>query len=68
MVEYGNGVGQVAGRAGGGGGGQPTDVGAALSQVVNDSMTTLGTLPPAVLLLLGAVVLFLGWILLKKLI
>ena len=70
MVEYGNGVGQVAGRAGGGGGGggQATDVGAALSQAVNSSMATLGTLPPAVLLLLGAVVLVLGWILLKKLI
>jgi hypothetical protein len=69
MVEYGNGVGQVAGRAGGGGGsGRATDVGAALSQVVNDSMTTLGTLPPAVLLLLAAVVLVLGWVLLKKLI
>ena len=69
MVEYGNGVGQVAGRAGGGGGtGHATDVGAALSQAVNDSITTLGTLPPAVLLLLGGVVLVFGWILLKKLI
>jgi len=67
MVEYGNGVGQVAGHSGGGGG-QATDVGAALSQMVNDSVTTLGTLPPAALLLLGAVVLVLGWILLKKLI
>ena len=37
-------------------------------EVVNDSVTTLGTLPPAALLLLGAVVLVLGWILLKKLI
>ena len=70
MVEYGNGVGQVAGRAGGSGGGagQSTDVGAALSQAINQSMTTLGTLPPAVLLLLAAGVLVLGWILLKKLI
>ena len=70
MVEYGNGVGQVAGRAGGGGGaaGHSTDIGAALSQAINDSMTTLGTLPPAVLLLLASVVLVLGWVLLKKLI
>jgi len=67
MVEYGNGVGQVAGGSGGGGG-QAPDMGATLSQMVNDSVTTLGTLPPAALLLLGAVVLVLGWILLKKLI
>ena len=67
MVEYGNGVGQVSGQSGGGGG-QAPDMGATLSQMVNDSVTTLGALPPAVLLLLGAVVLVLGWILLKKLI
>ena len=67
MVEYGNGVGQVAGGSGGGGGQSP-DMGATLAQMVNDAMTTLGTLPPAVLLLLGAVVLVLGWILLKRLI
>lgn len=64
MVEYGNGVGQVAGQSGGGG--QAPDMGATLSQMFNDSVTTLGTLPPAVLLLLGAVVLVLGWILLKR--
>ena len=67
MVEYGNGVGQVAGGSGGGGGQSP-DMGATLSQMVNDSVTTLGTLPPAVLLLLGAAVLVFGWILLKRLI
>ena len=38
MLEYGNGVGQVAGRSGGGGtGGQSMDVGAQLSQLVTDS-------------------------------
>lgn len=67
MLEYGNGVGQVAGRSGGSGG-QSQDVGATLAQVVNDSMTTLSGLPPAVLLLLGAVVLVVGFVLLKKLI
>jgi hypothetical protein len=49
MVEYGNGVGQVAGGSGGGGG-QAPDMGATLSQMVNDSVTTLGTLPPAALI------------------
>ena len=67
MVEYGNGVGQVAGRSGGTGG-QAPDVGATLSQMVNDSMTTLSGLPPGVLLLLGAVVLVLGFFLLKRLV
>jgi hypothetical protein len=67
MVEYGNGVGQVAGRSGGSGG-QAPDVGATLAQMVNDSMTTLSGLPPAVLLLLGAVVLVVGFVLLKRLI
>ena len=46
MVEYGNGVGEVAGRSTGGGGGQSMDVGAALAQAVNDSVTTLSTMPP----------------------
>src|SRR4029079_8661498 len=67
MVEYGNGVGQVAGGSGGVGG-QAPDMGATLSQMVNDSVTRLGTVPPAGLVLLGAVVLVLGWILLKQLI
>jgi hypothetical protein len=40
MIEYGNGVGEVAGKAGGGsgGGGHPMDVGASMSQFVTDSV------------------------------
>jgi hypothetical protein len=64
MVEYGNGVGEVAGRSGGGG--QAPDVGANLAQMVNDSVTTLSAMPPAALLLLGAVVVVVGWMLLKR--
>ena len=65
MAEYGNGVGQVAGRAVGGGGGQPPDVGASLSQFVNDSAHTISTMPPAALLL-GVVVIVLGLMMLKR--
>ena len=64
MVEYGNGVGQVSGQSGGGG--QAPDVSATLAQMVNDSMTTLSTLPPAMLVLLGAVVIVLGFVLVKR--
>jgi hypothetical protein len=66
MVEYGNGVGEVAGRANGGGSGGPTmDVGASLSQLVTDSAHTISTLPPAALL--GGVVLILvGLMLLRR--
>ena len=62
MVEYGNGVGQVAGRAGGGG---STDIGAALGQFVNDSAHTMSTMPPAALLA-GIVIIFLGLMVLKR--
>lgn len=66
MVEYGNGVGQVAGRAGGGnGGGASTDIGASLGQLVNDSAHTISTLPPAALLA-GVVLIFLGLMVLKR--
>jgi hypothetical protein len=66
MVEYGNGVGQVAGRAGGGsGGGGSTDVGASLGQFVNDSAHTISTLPPAALLA-GVVIIVLGLMVLKR--
>jgi hypothetical protein len=67
MVEYGNGVGQVAGRAGGsgGGGGSSTDVGASLGQFLNDSVHTVSTLPPGELLV-GIVIVFLALIFLKR--
>jgi hypothetical protein len=72
MVEYGHGVGEVAGRSGGGtgglgsgglGGGQ--DPAAALSQLVNDSVNTLSSLPPEVLVI-GLLAVFLGFALLKR--
>ena len=68
MVEYGNGVGEVAGRSTGGGGSQSMDVGAALAQAVNDSVTTLSTLStmPPVALLAGVVVVIVGLMLVKK--
>jgi hypothetical protein len=67
MVEYGNGVGQVAGKAAGGsgGGGQSLDMGASVSQFVSDSMHTISTLPPAYLVV-GVVIIFLGLIVLKR--
>ncbi|HEY4190591.1 MAG TPA: hypothetical protein VGM28_09235 [Candidatus Limnocylindrales bacterium] len=66
MAEYGNGVGQVAGRAGGGnGGGGSTDIGASLGQLVNDSAHTISTLPPGALLA-GIVIIFLGLMVLKR--
>ena len=65
MVEYGNGVGQVAGRANGGGsGGSTMDVGASLSHFVNDSAHTISTMPPAALLA-AVVLIFVGLILLR---
>jgi hypothetical protein len=64
MIEYGNGVGEVAGRSGGTGGQSP-DVGANLAQLVNDSVMTLSTMPPAVLLV-GIVVVIVGLMLLKR--
>ena len=63
MVEYGNGVGEVAGRSGGGG--QTMDVGASLSQLVTDSAHTISTMPPAALLL-GVVVIIVGLMVLKR--
>ena len=63
MVEYGNGVGEVAGRSGGGG--QSLDVGASLGQAVNDSIHTISAMPPAALLL-GFVIIVVGFILLKR--
>ena len=63
MVEYGNGVGQVAGRNGGGSG--QLDVGASIGQFVGDSVHTLSTLPPAELLAI-VVIVFLGLVFLRR--
>ncbi len=66
MVEYGNGVGEVAGRAGGGGSsGGSTDIGTSLGQFVNDSAHTISTMPPAAILA-GVVLIFLGLMVLKR--
>ena len=65
MLEYGNGVGEVAGKAGGGSGGTSTDVGASLSQFVTDSAHTISTTPPGILLL-GLVVVVVGLMMLKR--
>ena len=62
MLEYGNGVGQGAGRTGGGGGGS-TDMSAQIGQAVNDSIHTLSTLPPAALLGIVVAVIVGLWVL-----
>lgn len=64
MVEYGNGVGEVAGRSGGGGG-QSMDAGAAIGQAVTDSIHTISTMPPGALVL-GFVIIVVGFFLLKR--
>jgi hypothetical protein len=66
MLEYGNGVGEVAGKAAGGSAGHAsTDVGASLSQFVSDSAHTLSTTPPGILLL-GLVVIVVGLMMFKR--
>lgn len=79
MGEYGVGIGDgPAGQVGGGGGAGPaggtnpfanggTDVGAAVGNFVNDSIHTLSTLTPVELLLL-VVILFVGFVILKRVI
>jgi hypothetical protein len=68
MVEYGNGVSQVAGQAGGGAGtgGRSMDVGASVGQFVTDSAHTISTMPPVALALLAVVILVLGALVLKR--
>jgi hypothetical protein len=56
MVEYGNGVGQATGVAGGGGGGQSLDAGAAFGQFVTNAVHTVSAMPPAQLALLAVIV------------
>ncbi|HEY3164165.1 MAG TPA: hypothetical protein VGJ71_07370 [Candidatus Limnocylindrales bacterium] len=56
MVEYGNGVGQASGVAGGSGGGQSMDAGAAFGQFIDNAVHTVSTMPPAQLALLVVIV------------
>ena len=67
VVEYGNGVSQVAGKAGGGANpaGQSIDLGASVGHFVSNSVHTLSTMPPAGLLAL-VVVVVLGLVLLRR--
>jgi len=67
VVEYGNGVSEVAGKAAGGsgGGGQSVDMGASVSRFATDSIHTISTLPPAYLVV-GLVIILLGLIMLRR--
>ncbi len=64
MAEYGTGVGQSTG-GGGSQGGQTVDAGAAIGQMITDAVDTVSTLPPTTLLL-GLVVLIVGFLILKR--
>lgn len=67
MVEYGNTVGGVSGQVAGttGAPGRTIDVGATAGQFINDSVTTLSSLPPLALLGL-AVLVFFGLLMVRK--
>jgi hypothetical protein len=68
MVEYGNGVGQatgLAGGSGGGGGGTSMDAGAAFEQFVNNAVHTISTMPPTQLALL-VVIVVIGLVIFKR--
>jgi hypothetical protein len=66
MVEYGNGIGQTTGAAGGsGGGGAQMDAGAALGNFVDNAAYTISTMPPAQLALL-VIVVIVGLVILKR--
>ncbi len=68
MVEYGAGVGEVSGQAGGGagvGGGGGGDVGAATMRSLGDAVDKIAALPPE-MLLLGAILILAGLVVLKR--
>jgi hypothetical protein len=65
MLEYGQGVGQATGVAGGGGAGGSQDLGAAASQFVTNAVDTISTMPPEMLLAM-VVVILLGLIMLRR--
>jgi hypothetical protein len=64
MVEYGNGVSQSTGVAGGHGGGS-MDAGAAFGQMVSDTVHTITSLPPTTLFL-GFVAIVVAFIILRR--
>ena len=68
MVEYGHGVGEVSGQAGGGsglGGGVPNDLGAAAVNGLTDTFDKIAALPPE-MLILGAILILAGLVVLKR--
>jgi hypothetical protein len=65
MVEYGNGVGQVAGGSGGKVGTGGGDLGAQFVNFVTDSVDRISALPPETLLLI-AVVVIVGLVVLRR--
>ena len=65
MVEYGNGVGQATGVAGGSHGGGSMDAGAAIGHVVDNALHTVQTMPPAQLAFL-VIAIVIGLVLFKR--
>lgn len=67
MAEYGRGIGEVAGRSGGGGQapGQTTDLGATFMDFVTNSVDRVAALEPGALITLAVIVL-LGLVVLKR--
>jgi hypothetical protein len=66
MLEYGNGVGQVSGRAGGGGsGGGTVDFGGQVGQAFSDAVHTVSALPPSTILLI-VVLIVVGLVILRR--
>jgi hypothetical protein len=68
MVEYGHGVSEVSGGAGGGGGlggGGPDDLGAAAVSGISNAVDKIAALPPE-MLLLGAILVLVGLVVLKR--
>ena len=69
MVEYGNGVSHGAGQVPGGGhvaGGGSVDVGANVSHFFDNAVSTVSTMPFAEQVVLLIVVIFVGFLLLRK--
>ncbi|HEX3428253.1 MAG TPA: hypothetical protein VHS36_05550 [Candidatus Limnocylindrales bacterium] len=65
MVEYGNGVSQTTGVAGGSHGGQAMDAGAAIGQFVSNTAHTIAAQPPTTLLV-GFVVIVVAFVLFRR--